>query len=68
MAKWKIEIKSINGNYTTIDMNSDISDADMVVNKLGKGRMGMALSTGKNEMMIFPYSTIISVKIKKVEE
>ena len=68
MAKWKIEIKSIDGNYTTIDINNDISDADMVVDELGKGRMGMAFGTGKNETMIFPYATIISVKVTKVEE
>ena len=68
MAKWKIEIKSIDGKYTTIDMNNSISNANEVVNELGKGRMGMAFGTGKNETMIFPYATIISVKIKKVEE
>ena len=68
MAKWKIDIKSVNGDCTTIDINNSISDADMVVNELGKGRMGMAFGTGKNETMIFPYATIISVKIKKVEE
>lgn len=66
MNKWKIEIKSIDGNYTTIDVNNDISDVNEMVNELGKGRAGMAFGTGKNETMIFPYATIISVKIKKV--
>lgn len=68
MNKWKIEIKSIDGTYTSMDLNNDISDVNEIVNELGKGRMGMAFGTGKNETMIFPYATIISVKIKKVEE
>lgn len=66
MNKWKIEIKSIDGNYTTIEVSNNISDANELVNELGKSRVGMAFGTGKNETMIFPYATIISVKIKKV--
>lgn len=68
MAKWKIEIKSIDGNYTTIDINNSISDLNMMVSELGKGQMGMAFDTGKNERMIFPYATVISIKVTKVEE
>lgn len=68
MNKWRIKIKSIDGVYTSMDLNNNISNADEIVNELGKGRMGMAFGTGKNETMIFPYATIISVKIKKVEE
>ena len=68
MAKWKIEIKSVNGSYTTIEVTNSISDPNKMVSELGKGQMGMAFDTGKNERTIFPYATIISIKITKVEE
>lgn len=68
MAKWKIEIKSVNGSYTTIDITSSISDPNKMVSELGKGQVAMAFDTGKNERTIFPYATIISIKVTKVEE
>lgn len=68
MTKWKIEIESVNGSYTTIEVNNSISDPNKMVSELGKGQMGMAFDTGKNERMIFPYATTISIKITKVEE
>lgn len=68
MAKWKIEIKSVNGSYTTIDITSSISDPNKMVSELGKGQVAMAFDTGKNERTIFPYATIISIKVIKVEE
>ena len=68
MTKWKIEIKSVNGSCTTIDITNSISDQNKMVSELGKGQMGMAFDTGKNERTIFPYATIISIKITKVEE
>ena len=68
MAKWKIEIKSVNGSYTTIDITNSISDPNKMVSELGKGQMGMAFDTGKNGRTIFPYATIISIKITKLEE
>ena len=68
MAKWKIEIKSVNGSYTTIDIASSISDPNKMVSELGKGQVAMAFDTGKNERTIFPYATIISIKVIKVEE
>lgn len=68
MAKWKIEIESVNGSYTTIDITNSISDPNKMVSELGKGQMGMAFDTGKNERTIFPYATTISIKITKVEE
>lgn len=68
MAKWKIEIKSVNGSYTTIDITNSISDPNKIVSEFGKGQVGMAFDTGKNERTIFPYATIISIKVTKVEE
>lgn len=68
MAKWKIEIKSVNSSYTTIDITSSISDPNKMVSELGKGQVAMAFDTGKNERTIFPYATIISIKVTKVEE
>ena len=68
MTKWKIEIKSVKGSYTTIEVTNSISDPNKMVSELGKGQMGMAFDTGKNERTIFPYATIISIKITKVEE
>lgn len=68
MAKWKIEIKSVNGSYTTIDITNSISDLNKMVSELGKGQVAMAFDTGKNERTIFPYATIISIKVTKVEE
>ena len=66
MTKWKIEVRSVNGDCATIEVNNSISDLNKMVSELGKGRAGMAFGTGKNETTIFPYATIISVKIKKV--
>lgn len=68
MTKWKIEIRSVNGDCATIEVNNSISDLNKMVGELGKGQMGMAFDTGKNERMIFPYATIISIKVTKVEE
>lgn len=68
MAKWKIEIESVNDSCTTIEVNNSIDDLNRMVSELGKGQMGMAFDTGRNERTIFPYATIISIKIKKVEE
>ena len=68
MTKWKIEVRSVNGDCATIEVNNSISDLNKMVSELGKGQMGMAFDTGKNERMIFPYATIISIKITKVEE
>lgn len=68
MAKWKIEIKSVNGSYTTIDVTNSISDPNKMVSELGKGQVAMAFDTGKNERTIFPYATIISIKVTKVED
>lgn len=68
MAKWKIEIKSVNGSYTTIDITNSISDPNKMVSELGKGQVAMAFDTGKNERTILPYATIISIKVTKVEE
>lgn len=68
MTKWKIEVRSVNGDCATIEVNNSISDLNRMVSELGKGQMGMAFDTGKNERMIFPYTTIISIKIMKVEE
>lgn len=68
MTKWKIEIESVNGSCTTIDITNSISDPIKMVSELGNGRMGMAFATGKNERTIFPYATTISIKITKVEE
>lgn len=68
MTKWKIEVRSVNGDCTTIEVNNSISDLNKMVSELGKGQMGMAFDTGKNERMIFPYATIISIKVTKVEE
>lgn len=68
MTKWKIEVRSVNGDCTTIEVNNSINDLNKMVSELGKGQMGMAFDTGKNERMIFPYATIISIKVTKVEE
>ena len=68
MTKWKIEVRSVNGDCVTIEVNNSISDLNKMVSELGKGQMGMAFDTGKNERMIFPYATIISIKVTKVEE
>lgn len=68
MTKWKIEIESVNGSCTTIDIINSISDPNKMVSELGKAQVAMAFETGKNERMIFPYATIISIKITKVEE
>lgn len=68
MTKWKIEIESVNGSCTTIDITNSISDPYKMVSEFGNGRMGMAFNTGENERTIFPYATIISIKITKVEE
>lgn len=68
MAKWKIEIESVNGSYTTIDITNSISDPNKMVSELGKGQVAMTFDTGKNERTIFPYATIISIKVTKVEE
>lgn len=68
MAKWKIEIESVNDSCTTIEVNNSIDDLNRMVSELGKGQMGMAFDTGRNERTIFPYATIISIKITKVEE
>lgn len=68
MTKWKIEVRSVNGDCATIEVNNSISDLNRMVSELGKGQMGMAFDTGENERMIFPYATIISIKITKVEE
>ena len=68
MTKWKIEIESVNGSCTTIEINNCISDPNKMVSELGKAQVAMAFDTGKNERMIFPYATIISIKITKVEE
>lgn len=68
MAKWKIEIKSVNGSYTTIDITNSISDPNIMVSELGKGQVAMAFDTGKNERTIFPYATIISIKVTKLED
>lgn len=68
MAKWKIEIESANGSYTTIDITNSISDPNKMVSELGKGQVAMAFDTGKNERTIFPYATIISIKVTKVED
>ena len=68
MTKWKIDIESVNGSCTAIEVSNSISDPNKMVSELGKGQMGMAFDTGKNERTIFPYATIISIKITKVEE
>ena len=68
MAKWKIEIDSVNGSCTTIEINNRISDPNEMVSELGKAQVAMAFDTGKNERMIFPYATIISIKVTKLEE
>lgn len=68
MVKWKIEIKSVNGSYTTIDIASSISDLSKMVSEFGKGQVAIAFDTGENERTIFPYATIISIKVTKVEE
>ena len=68
MTKWKIEIELVNGSCTTIEVNNYISDPNKMVSELGKAQVGMAFDTGKNERTIFPYATIISIKITKVEE
>lgn len=68
MTKWKIEIKSVNGSYTTIEINNRISDPNEMVSELGKGQVAMAFETGKNERTIFPYATIISIKVTKLED
>lgn len=68
MTKWKIEIESVNDCCTTIDITNSISDPNKMISELGKGQMGMAFDTGKNERTIFPYATIISIKVIKVEE
>ena len=68
MTKWKIEIESVNGSCTTIEVSNSISDPNKMVSELGKGQVAMAFETGKNERTIFPYATIISIKITKVEE
>ena len=68
MTKWKIEVRSVNGDCATIEVNNSISDLNKMVSELGKGQMGMAFDTGKNERTIFPYATTISIKITKVEE
>lgn len=68
MAKWKIEIESVNGSYTTVDVTSNVSDPNKMVSEFGKGQVAIAFDTGKNERTIFPYATIISIKVTKVEE
>ena len=68
MTKWKIEIKSVNGSYATVEINSSISDPNKMISEFGKGQVGMAFDTGKNERTMFPYATIISIKVTKVEE
>lgn len=68
MAKWKIEIESVNDSCTTIEVNNSIDDLNRMVSELGKGQMGMAFDTGRNERTIFPYATVVSIKITKVEE
>ena len=68
MTKWKIEIRSVDGDCATIEVNNSISDLNRMVGELGRGQMGMAFDTGVNERMIFPYATIISIKVMKVEE
>lgn len=68
MAKWKIEIKSVNGSYTTVEVTNNISHPSMMVSEFGKGQVAMAFETGENERTIFPYATIISVKITKLED
>ncbi len=68
MTKWKIEIESVNGSCTTIEVSNYVSDPNKMVSELGKAQVAMAFETGKNERMIFPYATIISIKITKVEE
>ena len=68
MAKWKIEIKSVNGSYATVEINNSISDPNKMVSELGKGQVAMAFDTGENERTIFPYATIISIKVKKLED
>ena len=47
MTKWKIEIKSVNGSYTTIDITNSISDPNKMVSELGKGQWGWPLIQGK---------------------
>lgn len=68
MTKWKIEIESVNDSCTTIEVNNSIDDLNRMVSEFGKGQMGMAFDTGRNERTMFPYATIISIKITKVEE
>lgn len=68
MAKWKIEIESVNGCRTTMDTINNISDPDRMISELGKAKVAMAFGTGRNERMIFPYATVVSIKITKVEE
>lgn len=61
MAKWKIEIKSVDGEYATVNITNNIDDPNKMINELGKGQVAMAFGTGKNETTIFPYATIIKV-------
>ena len=68
MTKWKIEIELVNGSCTTIEVNNYVSDPNKMVSELGRAQVGMAFDTGKNERTMFPYATIISIKITKVEE
>lgn len=68
MAKWKIEIKSVNDYWATVNITNNIDDPNKMVSELGKGQVAMAFDTGENERTIFPYATIISIKVTKVEE
>lgn len=68
MTNWKIDIKSVDGEYATVKITNNIDDATEMVNEIGRSQVGFAIATGENERTIFPYATIISIKVTKVEE